>query len=71
MSTWNDFFENHYSANLMKAIVYSPLPLDQIQQLIENCLSGVKNKQLVAVDPKGEIFDEKAKGKITSCYRSR
>jgi insulysin len=39
------WYNSHYSANLMHLIVYSPLPLDKLQNLVETGFSKVKNTE--------------------------
>lgn len=38
------FYQEHYSANLMRLIVISPLPLDQLKTMVEKDFSGIENK---------------------------
>ena len=42
------WYQEHYSANLMRLVIYSPLPLEQLQTLVEKCFSPIKNKNLKA-----------------------
>lgn len=40
------FYERHYSANLMKVVVYSNQSLDTMQGWVEEKFSAVPNKDL-------------------------
>jgi len=46
------WYQEHYSANLMTLIVYSPLPLDTLKNMIVEDFSAIpnKNKKLFAID---------------------
>jgi insulysin len=41
-----DFYKKHYSANLMKVVVYSKEPLDVMQGWVVEKFSAVPNKSL-------------------------
>lgn len=41
-----EFYETKYSANLMNLVLYSHLPLDQMEELAQSIFSDVKNKDL-------------------------
>lgn len=57
-------FDQHYSANLMRVVVYSPLPLQDLEALVTESLEPVVNKNLVATDPKGDVFPKDLLGKM-------
>ena len=40
-----EWFQKHYSANLMKLVVFSPLPIDQIIELVVNDFAGITDKK--------------------------
>lgn len=46
--TLDEWFRSHYSANLMKLIVYSPLPVDKLADLVVQDFSGIPNKNRLA-----------------------
>lgn len=39
-----NFYEAHYSANIMRLIAISPLPLDQLKELVVNQFSTIENR---------------------------
>lgn len=41
--TLRDWYENHYSANLMHLIVYSPLPIDTLKKLVVQDFKDIPN----------------------------
>ncbi|KAF7511556.1 hypothetical protein GJ744_004144 [Endocarpon pusillum] len=41
-----EFYEKHYSANLMKLVVLGKEPLDELEQWVDELFTGVKNKDL-------------------------
>lgn len=54
-----DFYENHYSANLMTLCLVAPLSLDEIQDLACHYFSGIRNLNLVKNYPQVPLFSEK------------
>ena len=40
-----DWYKAHYSANLMRLVVYSPLGIDQLRNMVESDFSGIPNTQ--------------------------
>lgn len=44
--TLKDWYAKHYSANLMRLMVYSNLPLDQLTAMVNQDFSGIANKNL-------------------------
>ena len=42
-----EFYEKHYSANLMKLVVLGKEPLDELEQWVDELFTGVKNKDLL------------------------
>lgn len=45
------FYQEHYSANLMRLIVISPLPLEQLKALVIQNFEGIENKNLKPLNP--------------------
>lgn len=41
-----DWYNKHYSANLMKLIVYSPLPLEELKAIVIKDFTGIENKNI-------------------------
>lgn len=39
------WYQEHYSANLMHLVIYSPLPLDKLKELVVADFGGIPNKQ--------------------------
>jgi len=44
-NTIKNWYANHYSANLMKLIVYSPLPAETLKELVLRDFSGVPDRE--------------------------
>lgn len=44
--TLKKWYESHYSANIMHLVVYSPLPIEKMQALVEEHFSPIKNRNL-------------------------
>lgn len=60
-----DWYNKHYSANLMKLIVYSPLPLEQLKELVVKNFTDIQNKNIPeSTRPKAPILDPKSLGKL-------
>ncbi len=57
------WYDAHYSANLMRLIVYSPLPLNELKELVKKNFGSIDNKEL-AWNPPEEPFLSTAEGKI-------
>lgn len=41
-----EWYNTHYSANIMRLIIYSPLPLDTLKSLVVKDFSGIVNKKI-------------------------
>ncbi|MGL6123704.1 MAG: insulinase family protein [Shewanella sp.] len=54
-----DFYQSHYSANLMTLCLVAPLSLDELQHLASHYFSGIKNLNLVKNYPQVPLFSEK------------
>jgi len=57
-----EWYHKQYSANRMQLIVSSPLPLEQIKELVVNDFQQVPNRELAAEDFNAPMFDEAIKG---------
>lgn len=53
------FHERHYSANIMKLVVFGKEPLDTLQSWVENMFIGIKNKSINRLVYEGEPLTEK------------
>ncbi|WP_068468691.1 insulinase family protein [Candidatus Protochlamydia phocaeensis] len=62
--TLKKWYEEHYSANLMRLIVYSPLPLSALKQLVLEHFSDVPNRQLQPSRPAVPLLDPRRKASI-------
>lgn len=60
-SALKNWYDSNYSANLMHLIIFSPLPLDDLKNLVVNDFSDVKNKNI-------EIFLPNESLKLASNY---
>lgn len=56
------WFENHYSANLMRLYVLSSLPLEDLQKLVVKDFSNIPNKKLQPFASKESLFTKDLKG---------
>ncbi len=52
------YYKKHYSANLMKLVMMSPAPLDQLEKLAREKFSAVPNYDYKKLVYDSEIFDE-------------
>lgn len=59
-----EWYKAHYSANLMHLIVYSPLPLDQLQKLVEQDFSTIPDTQKQWTPPSQPLTDSMMEGKM-------
>ncbi len=50
------FYEQHYSANLMRLVVVGRQPLDELERLVTDKFSAVPDRQLSALRPPGQHF---------------
>ncbi len=58
------WYKAHYSANLMRLLVYSPLPIDQLRKMVEEDFSAVPNQQKEWVPSKEALGGASMEGKI-------
>ncbi|MGL5047387.1 MAG: insulinase family protein [Shewanella sp.] len=54
-----DFYQSHYSANLMTLCLVAPLSLDELQHLASHYFNGIRNLNLVKNYPQVPLFSEK------------
>ncbi|MGL6011138.1 MAG: insulinase family protein, partial [Shewanella oncorhynchi] len=54
-----DFYQSHYSANLMTLCLVAPLSLDELQDLACHYFSGIRNLNLMKNYPQVPLFSEK------------
>lgn len=62
--TLKEWYENHYSANLMKLVVYSPLPLDKLKELVVKDFGGISNKNTPFLSLNTPVNTDQLEGKI-------
>ncbi|MDX1589450.1 MAG: insulinase family protein [Oleiphilaceae bacterium] len=53
-----DFYEAHYSANLMKLVVVGPQSLDELESMVRPRFSGVENRQHERKEHKSPFYKE-------------
>ena len=59
-----DFYETHYSANLMRLIVVGKEPINQLTALVESAFKGVPNKNIESFTPVEVLSNPEYKGKL-------
>jgi len=59
-----DWYEKHYSANLMRLIVYSKLPLDELKALVVQDFSDIPNRTLTVQHLDQKIRSENTRAKM-------
>ena len=57
-----DFYNKHYSANLMHLVVYSALPLDTLKTLVLEHFSAVENKKISSDIPYDHLYSQSQQG---------
>lgn len=55
-----DFYEKHYSADTMKLVLSSPLPLSEMKKLVETYFNEVPNRSLKGKTPQATILPEQS-----------
>ncbi|QIW16758.1 pitrilysin [Pasteurellaceae bacterium RH1A] len=60
------FYDQYYSANLMKAVLYSNQPIEKLAKLAESTLGKVKNKNLTAPSVDVPLYRDQDKGLFIS-----
>lgn len=63
-TTLQNWYHQHYSANLMSLIVYSNLPIDKLRDLVVSDFSGVVNQNRGPTSVPGEIFPDSMHGQM-------
>lgn len=58
------WFKQNYSANLMKVVVYSALPLDQLRNLVVKTFGQIPNRERVTKQFKQKVFDKEYQGHL-------
>lgn len=58
------WYEENYSANLMRLVVYSPLPLKELRELVQQDFSEIPNKDRPKYENKTPLFQDENKGKM-------
>ncbi len=58
------FYQTYYSANLMKAVLYSNQPIEKLAKLAEKTLGKMENKQLSAPQVSQALYRPEDKGVI-------
>jgi insulysin len=56
------WFQSHYSANLMRLVAISTLPIDQLKELVAKEFGSIVNRQLTAFDREIPLFLPDIKG---------
>jgi len=56
--------KEHYSANLMRLVVISPMPMDKLRPLIVEKFSAIPNRSLVPYEPAEPVTSPDAAGEI-------
>jgi len=59
-----DFYQRYYSANLMKAVIYSNKPLEELQKIAVNTYGRVANRHATVPDITVPVVTDKQKGII-------
>ncbi|MDR3624009.1 MAG: insulinase family protein [Chlamydiales bacterium] len=58
------WYEDHYSANLMHLVIYSTLPMDKLKELVVTDFSPIKNKHFTPPNIEETLFTDKYKENI-------
>lgn len=61
-----EWYREHYSANLMKLVVYSPLPLDQLKALVSEDFSEIPNQSKSRLSLDTPMLSHSRQGHLTS-----
>jgi len=62
--TFIDWYKNHYSANLMRLVVLSNLPIDQLKELVINDFQGIANANLNPAPIEKILASDETKNKL-------
>lgn len=69
--TLKNWYENHYSSNLMRLIIYSPLPLEQLQKMVVDDFSEIPNKEKSEFKPQIPLFTAEQMGHYIYFFPSK
>lgn len=62
--TLKNWYQAHYSANLMRLYVYSALPMDQLKALVASDFEGIENRSLKEFTTNTSILTPENEGKL-------
>jgi insulysin len=62
--TLRDWYESHYSANLMSVIVYSPLPIETLKKLVVEDFKDIPSNNRTPLKASLPLFSPDQKGKM-------
>lgn len=60
--TLRNWYEGHYSANLMHLVIYSALPLETLKKMVVEDFQGIKNQNLQRFHTDDPLFLSETKG---------
>lgn len=60
-----EWYHDHYSANLMHLMVYSSLPLSQLQQLVVEQFSAISNQNKQLFYAEAPMLDDQLRGSVS------
>lgn len=63
-STLKEWYNSHYSANLMYLVVYSTLPLETLRDLVVQDFGGIENKNLPLFQPSEALTTASSQGDL-------
>lgn len=59
-----NWYDSHYSANLMTLVLYSPLPLDELKELTLKNFENIPNKNLSSFSTTEPLFQNELGGQV-------
>lgn len=62
--TLKEWYQEHYSANLMKIIVYSALPIEELKQLVVQDLQNVSSNERKSFTTNHKAFSDELEGQM-------
>ncbi|HSX13634.1 MAG TPA: insulinase family protein [Chlamydiales bacterium] len=65
-SALKNWHKDHYSANVMRVAIYSPLPIEELKSLASTCFAQVPKNQITHKDFKGALLSSSQKNQIIS-----
>ena len=63
-----DFYAQHYSANIMKLVLYGRQSLEELESCVRAKFGEVKDKQLQPLTPPGEVAQQLARRRARKSY---